>query len=227
MNNYVINFIDIINCFNIINENINNLDKNNLNIKIKEDKSEVCDFDLISDKILKNNLPNSLLYKNSIYNIEYLSEESLVDYNIRKNWVFYWSVDPLDGTKNYIKGGNLYSINISLIHNKKSILGFIYLPYFKLLIYNDFDSVYYIDQLKFIKNINELKSISEIDNYYIKILIDISYKKKFNGDEFDISALCSIVKKLKGKIIKKEISNKKEIKFNNKNLYYKNISIIL
>ena len=56
MNNYVINFIDIINCFNIINQNTNNLDKNNLNIKIKEDKSEVCEFDLISDKILKNNL---------------------------------------------------------------------------------------------------------------------------------------------------------------------------
>lgn len=226
MNNYSIDFINIINCFNIINDNTKILDKNNLNIKIKDDKSEVCDFDLISDKILQDNLPKNLLYKNIKYNIEYLSEESLVDYNIRKNWLFYWSVDPLDGTKNYIKGSNLYTINISLIHNKKSILGFIYLPYFKLLIYNDFEYVYYIDDLKFIKNKNELKSISEIDDYYIKLLIDINYKKNFNADEFDISALCSIVKKLKGQIIKKEIPYKQYIKFNNKNLYYKNISII-
>ncbi|MDH5425769.1 MAG: 3'(2'),5'-bisphosphate nucleotidase CysQ [Gammaproteobacteria bacterium] len=58
-----------------------------------------------------------------------LSEEAAdIPFSIRKTWQTYWLVDPLDGTREFIKGNGEFSVNIALIHRHRSILGVINAP---------------------------------------------------------------------------------------------------
>ena len=56
-------------------------------------------------------------------------------YKIRKNWNQCWIVDPLDGTKEFIKRNGEFTVNIALVENGKPILGVIYIPVQKALYY--------------------------------------------------------------------------------------------
>ena len=59
-----------------------------------------------------------------------LSEESTkkVDYETRKNWVRHWLVDPLDGTKEFLKRNGEFTVNIALIEAKRPVLGVVCAP---------------------------------------------------------------------------------------------------
>jgi len=58
-----------------------------------------------------------------------LSEEAAdIPFSVRKTWTTYWLVDPLDGTREFIKRNGEFSVNIALIHQHKSILGVINIP---------------------------------------------------------------------------------------------------
>ena len=88
----------------------------------KDDYSPLTKADLASNKIIINAL------QKLDRTIPILSEESLVEWNERKNWTKYWLVDPLDGTKEFIKKNGEFTVNIALIENHKPILGVIYNP---------------------------------------------------------------------------------------------------
>ncbi len=61
--------------------------------------------------------------------IPILSEEGKgIPYEARKNWEYFWLVDPLDGTKEFIKRNGEFTINIALIKNRYPIMGFIHIP---------------------------------------------------------------------------------------------------
>ena len=70
---------------------------NNNEIFIKDDESPLTKADLASNKIIIEEL------KGIDNNIPFLSEETLVDWSKRKEWNTYWLIDPLDGTKEFIK----------------------------------------------------------------------------------------------------------------------------
>ncbi len=58
-----------------------------------------------------------------------ISEEGkLADYEERKLWKRFWLVDPLDGTKEFIKKNGEFTVNIALIEDERSVLGVIYAP---------------------------------------------------------------------------------------------------
>lgn len=58
-----------------------------------------------------------------------LSEESVdIPFSARSQWDTYWLVDPLDGTREFIKRNGEFTVNIALIHGGESILGVIYAP---------------------------------------------------------------------------------------------------
>jgi len=58
-----------------------------------------------------------------------LSEEAAeIDYEERKTWVTFWLVDPLDGTKEFIKRNGEFTVNIAVVHNSRPIFGVIYIP---------------------------------------------------------------------------------------------------
>jgi 3'(2'), 5'-bisphosphate nucleotidase len=61
--------------------------------------------------------------------ITVLSEESAsVPWSIRQQWQRYWLVDPLDGTKEFIKRNGEFTVNIALVENGVPVLGIVYVP---------------------------------------------------------------------------------------------------
>ena len=89
----------------------------------KDDLSPLTKADLVSNRIILDSLKN---LDSDI--IPVLSEESLVEWSLRKNWSKYWLVDPLDGTKEFIKKNGEFTVNIALIENNNPILGVIFAP---------------------------------------------------------------------------------------------------
>lgn len=62
-------------------------------------------------------------------NIPILSEEGKdIPYEQRKEWVYFWLVDPLDGTKEFVKKNGEFTVNIALIHKDVPVLGVVYAP---------------------------------------------------------------------------------------------------
>jgi len=62
-------------------------------------------------------------------NIPIISEENKeIDYSERKNYSFAWLVDPVDGTKEFIKRNGEFTVNIALIKDGKIVLGVVYVP---------------------------------------------------------------------------------------------------
>ncbi len=58
-----------------------------------------------------------------------LSEEGQsIPYATRRQWATFWLVDPLDGTKEFIKRNGEFTVNIALIQNRHAVLGVIYVP---------------------------------------------------------------------------------------------------
>jgi len=93
-----------------------------IHVTHKDDSSPLTKADLASNKIIMNAL------QQLDSTIPILSEESLVEWKERKNWTKYWLVDPLDGTKEFIKQNGEFTVNIALIENNKPILGVIFTP---------------------------------------------------------------------------------------------------
>jgi 3'(2'), 5'-bisphosphate nucleotidase len=62
-------------------------------------------------------------------NLPVLSEEGKnIPYEERKDWEYFWMVDPLDGTKEFIKRNGEFTVNIALIHKGEPILGVVAVP---------------------------------------------------------------------------------------------------
>jgi 3'(2'), 5'-bisphosphate nucleotidase len=58
-----------------------------------------------------------------------LSEEGKqLPYEERKDWTTFWLVDPLDGTKEFIKKNGEFTVNIALVKDGKPVLGVVYVP---------------------------------------------------------------------------------------------------
>jgi 3'(2'), 5'-bisphosphate nucleotidase len=92
----------------------------------KNDASPLTEADKTSHNIIMNYLDKT--------NIPVLSEEGKsIPYENRKNWQQIWIVDPLDGTKEFIKKNGEFTINIALIENQKPVLGVIYVPVLQTL----------------------------------------------------------------------------------------------
>ena len=92
-------------------------------IQEKDDKSPLTDADLAAH----NTIVKALTALTP--DIPILSEESAkLPFEERKKWQTYWLVDPLDGTKEFIKRNGEFTVNIALIDNHKSIIGVIHVP---------------------------------------------------------------------------------------------------
>ena len=100
------------------------------NLEYKLDDSPLTVADTASNKIIENILEAS--------NISILSEEgNILDFNNRKNLKHLWVVDPLDGTKEFIKKNNEFTVNISLIENSTPVIGVIYAPALNVLYFSE------------------------------------------------------------------------------------------
>lgn len=97
--------------------------KKDFKIEYKDDKSPLTEADTKANEIICNALIK--LYPN----IPIMSEENKqTEYEIRKNWEYYWCIDPIDGTKEFIKKNDEFTVNIALIHKETPVLGVVYAP---------------------------------------------------------------------------------------------------
>lgn len=107
-------------------------DNEDFEIDFKEDKSPLTKADIESHEIICSALMKT--------EIPVLSEEGKdIPYNTRKNWDRLWIVDPIDGTKEFIKKNGEFTVNIALVEHGVPILGVIYVPALKKLYYSSKD----------------------------------------------------------------------------------------
>jgi 3'(2'), 5'-bisphosphate nucleotidase len=106
---------------------------NKIDVVYKEDESPLTLADKNANKII-----NKYLVKSKIPIIS--EENKILSYEERKNWKQCWIVDPLDGTKEFIKRNGEFTVNIALIKNNKPIIGVIYVPVSKTLYFTSDNS---------------------------------------------------------------------------------------
>lgn len=90
-------------------------------IEIKGDNSPLTRADIASHNVIMSFLKKT--------GIPVLSEEGRdISYQERKDWKQLWIVDPIDGTKEFIKRNGEFTVNIALIENQKTRIGVIFVP---------------------------------------------------------------------------------------------------
>lgn len=93
-----------------------------LDVTKKSDDSPVTAADIAAHKVILKGLTTLTP------DVPVLSEEDPPGWEIRQHWQRYWLVDPLDGTKEFIKRNGEFTVNIALIENGKPVLGVVYAP---------------------------------------------------------------------------------------------------
>ena len=92
-------------------------------VEMKSDDSPLTKADLASHNVIDKGL------QELTPDIPVLSEESAsIAFAERQSWKKYWLVDPLDGTKEFIKKNGEFTVNIALIENGKSVVSVVYVP---------------------------------------------------------------------------------------------------
>lgn len=92
-------------------------------VDYKDDKSPLTLADRASHEVIMAEL------KEAFPDVPVLSEEGAgIPYEVRKEYEYYWLVDPLDGTKEFINRNGEFTVNIALIHERVPVAGFIYAP---------------------------------------------------------------------------------------------------
>lgn len=104
-------------------------------IENKDDESPLTKADLKANAVINSYLKNT--------DIPIISEENKqLEYSERKNWTDCWIVDPLDGTKEFIKRNGEFTVNIAYIKENFSTLGVIYVPAKNTIYYADEESAW-------------------------------------------------------------------------------------
>ena len=96
-------------------------------VEVKEDRSPLTEADLASHHLICDKL--SKLYPD----IPILSEESAENFTLANENTCYWCVDPLDGTKEFIKRNGEFTVNIALVEHGVPVLGVVFVPVLDVL----------------------------------------------------------------------------------------------
>lgn len=106
-------------------------EKPSFKVEVKKDHSALTEADTVSHHFICDALKK--LYPH----IPIISEESSEQYpyDIRRTWEYFFLVDPLDGTKEFLQRNGEFTINIALVRKNKPILGILYAPVFGLTYY--------------------------------------------------------------------------------------------
>ncbi len=107
--------------------------KEDFEVYEKQDESPLTEADKRANQVILDGLLENYP------DIPFISEEvKEKPYPERSQWESFWLIDPLDGTKEFIKKNDEFTVNIALIENGVSVLGVVYVPVW--------DKVYYAQQ---------------------------------------------------------------------------------
>ena len=144
-------------------------------VTYKEDKTPLT----LADKASNNVIEKSL--KELTPNIPILSEEGKnTNYNEREKWNMFWLIDPLDGTKEFIKRNGEFTVNIALISSGAPILGVVYAPVLDTAWYGIIDEGSY----KMLKDESPVKINVIEPNSTIKVVTSRSHANNPKLNEF-------------------------------------------
>jgi len=97
-----------------------------ITVEYKSDRSPLTEADKNAHAVIYSFLEKTAL--------PVLSEEGKeIPFEVRKQWEKFWMVDPLDGTKEFIRRNGEFTVNIALIENSAPELGVVYVPVQDLL----------------------------------------------------------------------------------------------
>ena len=115
--------------------------RDDYDISLKSDRTPITVADRLAHRVIREYLGPT--------RIPVLSEEGReMRYDERRNWELYWLVDPLDGTVEFIKGNNEFTVNIALMENNVCIGAVIYVPYYgKIYLAGRSDGTYLKEQV--------------------------------------------------------------------------------
>lgn len=129
-------------------------EQNSLEVNYKKDKSPITEADKISSDIIRSTLAET--------GIPIIDEETqLEDFSLRKSWPYFWLVDPLDGTKEFIKRNGEFTVNIALVHSKTPIMGLISIPVKGLLYWGDHRNGAYKIKIANVKDLDYKKLLAQ------------------------------------------------------------------
>tara|TARA_X000001036_G_scaffold274967_1_gene255384 strand:- start:545 stop:1291 length:747 start_codon:yes stop_codon:yes gene_type:complete len=141
-------------------------------INYKSDNSPVTKADKISNEIITRELFKA-------FNYPIISEEEPVKYEERIDWVRFFLIDPLDGTKNFISKNGEFSINIALIEKNKPILGVVYNPLNKDIYYAELGKGAFKNHTR-ILNKSRRKNLIAADSIFHSSLLTQNFFKEHN-----------------------------------------------
>ncbi len=97
--------------------------QSDFDVEQKDDKSPLTQADLASHDILLAKLSGAEP------KLPVISEESgLAPFAERSQWSSYWLVDPMDGTREFVKRNGEFTVNVALVENHRPVLGVVYVP---------------------------------------------------------------------------------------------------
>lgn len=95
----------------------------NFDVEAKDDDSPLTRADMAAHRSIMEGL-GALTPE-----LPVISEESgLPDFSVRAAWPRYWLVDPLDGTREFVKRNGEFTVNIALIEKHRPVLGVVHIP---------------------------------------------------------------------------------------------------
>lgn len=155
-------------------------------VEYKKDESPLTIADKNANEIIMSFLKNTA--------IPVLSEEGRsIPYEERKGWTSLWIVDPLDGTKEFVKRNGEFTVNIALIENSVPVLGVVYVPVTDELYFGDLDSgafklldasLVYSSSENWVEKANKLP-LKRKDDYKFTAVASRSHLNKETSDFID------------------------------------------
>jgi 3'(2'), 5'-bisphosphate nucleotidase len=92
-------------------------------VELKADKSPLTEADRKANEIIFDGL------ESLFSDIPFMSEESkMIPYEKRRDWKRFWLIDPLDGTKEFVKKNGEFTVNIALIEEGVPVIGVVHVP---------------------------------------------------------------------------------------------------
>jgi len=153
-------------------------------IEQKDDKSPLTLADKRSHEIIATELKSVAAKLKCDKSFMLLSEEGReIPYTERGQWENFWLVDPLDGTKEFIKRNGEFTVNIALIHKNKPVIGCIYIP--------EKDNFYFAAKdigaykLQNGKSITNALSLEELVKKSQKLPLQTNYHRQFINNDIN------------------------------------------
>ena len=140
-------------------------------IEIKGGNSRLTKADIASHKVIMRYLNKT--------EIPVLSEEGrAIDYKERKKWKQLWIVDPIDGTKEFIKRNGDFTVNIALVENQKTSIGVIFVPAIGVIYFST-------------KSMGAFKVKVDLNNIDLKTLISSASKLPLKREKLNFTIVAS------------------------------------